>query len=105
MSISREDPKVECRQKSYNYMIVRIACAFLNDPMPILSGDASIYMSGVGLIAGVVSLGSYGPEFKSWWSIELIPGGVDSACHPFEVSKISTSLLVSCVRVVTCPGL
>ena len=35
----------------------------------------------------------------------IIPGGVDSACHPSEVGKMSTSLLVSCVRVATCPVL
>ena len=37
--------------------------------------------------------------------VELIPGGVDSACHPSEVVKMSASLLVSCVGVVTRPGL
>ena len=36
---------------------------------------------------------------------ELIPGGVDSACHPSEVGKMSASLLVSCVGVATHPGL
>ena len=44
-------------------------------------------------------------EFKSHSAIELIPGGVDSACHPSEVGKTSASLLVSCVGVATCPGL
>ena len=29
------------------------------------------------------------------------PGGVDSACHPSEVGKMSASLLVSCVGVAT----
>jgi len=53
----------------------------------------------------VVGLGSEDPEFKSCLAVELIPGGVDSACHPSEVSKMSTSLLVSCVGMVTCPGL
>ena len=38
-------------------------------------------------------------------AVKLILGGVDSACHPSEVGKISASLLVSCVGVVTCPGL
>ena len=42
-------------------------------------------MSGVGLM--VVDLGSKGPEFKSWLAVELIPGGVDSACHPSEVGE------------------
>ena len=53
----------------------------------------------------VVSLGSKDPEFKSHLAVELIPGGVDSACHPSEVSKMSTSSLVFSVGVVTCPGL
>ena len=38
-------------------------------------------------------------------AVELIPGGVDSACHPSEVGKMSASLLLSCVGVVTHPGL
>ena len=37
--------------------------------------------------------------------VKLIPGGVDSACHPSEVGKMSASLLVSCVGVATRPGL
>ena len=53
----------------------------------------------------VVSLGSKDPEFKSHLAVELIPGGVDSACHASEVGKMSASLLVSCVGVATCPGL
>ena len=53
----------------------------------------------------MVSLGSSGPEFKSHFSVELIPGGVDSACHPSEVVKLSASLLVSCVGVATHSGL
>ena len=62
-------------------------------------------MPGVGLMVRVVSLGSYGPEFKSCSAVELIPGGVNSACHPFEVGKMSVSLLVYCVGVATHPGL
>ena len=62
-------------------------------------------MPGVGLLVRVVGLGSKGPEFKSRSAIELIPGGVDSACHPSEVGKMSASLLVSCVGVATRPGL
>ena len=62
-------------------------------------------MSGVGLMVRVVGMGSKDPEFKSHSAVELIPGGVDSACHPSEVGKMSASLLVSCVRVVTFPGL
>ena len=57
-------------------------------------------MPGVGLIVRVVGLGSEDTEFKSHSAIELIPGGVDS-----EVGKMSASVLVSCVRVVTCPVL
>ena len=53
----------------------------------------------------VVGLGSSGPEFKSRSAVELIPGGVNSACHPSEVGKTSASMLVYCVGVVTCPGL
>ena len=41
----------------------------------------------------VVALGSLGPEFKSCLAVELIPGAVDSACHPSEDGKMSTSLL------------
>ena len=62
-------------------------------------------MPGVGLMVGVVGLGSEDPQFKSCLAVELIPGGVDSACHPSEVGKTSASLLVSCARVVTHPGL
>ena len=62
-------------------------------------------MLGVGLMVMVVGLGSLDPEFKSHSAVELIPGGVDSACHPSEVSKMSASMLVSCVGVVTRPGL
>ena len=62
-------------------------------------------MPGVGLMAGVVGLGSEGPEFKSHSAVELIPGGVDNAGHPSEVGKMSANLLVSCVGVATHPGL
>ena len=62
-------------------------------------------MAGVGLMVRVVGLGSYDPEFKSPSAVELIPGGVDSACHPSEVDKLIASLLVSCVGVTTHPGL
>ena len=47
----------------------------------------------------VAGLGSDGPEFKSCSAVELIPGGVNSACHPSEVGKMSASVLVSCVGV------
>ena len=62
-------------------------------------------MPGVGLMVQVAGLGSLGPELKSRSAVELIPGGVDSACHPSEVGKISASLLVYCVGVVTRPRL
>ena len=60
---------------------------------------------GVGLMARVVSLGSLGPEFKSRLPVELIPGGVDSACHPSEIGKMSASMLISFVGVATRPVL
>ena len=62
-------------------------------------------MPSVGLMVRVVVLGSYDHEFKSPLAVELIPGGVDSACHPSEVGKMIASLLVSCVGVATHPGL
>ena len=62
-------------------------------------------MPCVALIVGVVGLGSEDPEFKSHFAVELKPGGVDSACHPVEVGKMSAILLLSCVGVVTHPGL
>ena len=37
--------------------------------------------------------------------IPVIPGGVDSACHPSEVGKMSASMLVSCVGVASPPGM
>ena len=53
----------------------------------------------------VVGLGSSDPELKSRSAVELIPGGVNSDCHPSEVGKMSASLLVYCVRVATRPGM
>ena len=44
-------------------------------------------MLGVGLMVGMVGFGSEDPEFKSHSAVELIRGGVDSACHPSEVCK------------------
>ena len=58
-------------------------------------------MFGVGLMVRVVGLGSWDPEFKSASADELIPGGVDSVCHPSEVGKMSASLLVSSGGVAT----
>ena len=62
-------------------------------------------MPGVGLMVRVVGFGSEGPEFKSCSAVELIPGGVNSTCHPSEVGKMHASMLVYCVGVVTTPGL
>ena len=62
-------------------------------------------MSGVGLMIKVVGFGSSGPEFKSCSAVELIPGGVNLACHPSEVDKMSASMLVYCVGVANHPGL
>ena len=53
----------------------------------------------------VVGLGFEDPEFISYSAVEFIPGGVDSACHPSEVGKMSASLLVSSGGVATCLGL
>ena len=59
----------------------------------------------------VASLGSWSPTFDPLSIVELTPGGVDSACHPSEVSEMGTSVLgyspfgVTCVGVATCPGL
>ena len=62
-------------------------------------------MPGVGLMVRVVGFGSWGPEFKSRSAVALIPGWVNSACHPSEVGKMSASMLVYCVSVATRPGL
>ena len=63
------------------------------------------YMPGIGLMVRVAGLGSKSPEFKSRSAVELIPGGVNSACHPSEVGKMSASMLVYRVGVATRPGL
>ena len=62
-------------------------------------------MPGDGFMVRVAEFGSSGPEFKSRSVVELIPDGVDSACHPSKVGKMSASLLVYCVGVASCPGL
>ena len=62
-------------------------------------------MLGVGLMFRVVGLGSYDPEFKPHSAVELITGGVDPACHPSKVGKMSASMLVYCVGVATHPRL
>ena len=48
-------------------------------------------MPGVGLMVMVIGLGAWDPEFKSPSAVKLIPGGVDSACHPSVVSKMNAS--------------
>jgi len=60
---------------------------------------------GVGLMVRVVDLGAKVPEFKSHSAVQLIPGGADTACHPSEAGKMSASILVQCVGVLTCLGL
>ena len=62
-------------------------------------------MPGVGFMVRVAGFGSSGPEFKSCSAIELIPGGVNSTCHPSEVGKMSASMLEYCIGVATCPEL
>ena len=64
-----------------------------------------IIMPGAGFMVRAVGFGSKGPEFKSRSAVELLPGGVNSACHPSEVGKISASMLGYCVGVATHPGL
>ena len=53
----------------------------------------------------VVGIGSLSPEFKSCSAVELIPGVVNSACHPSEFAKMSASMMVYCVGVATHSGL
>ena len=48
----------------------------------IFQPSGGCHMPGVGFMAKVIGLESEGPEFKSHSAVELIPGGVDSACHP-----------------------
>ena len=62
-------------------------------------------MPSVGFMVGLVGLGSDNPEFKSDSAVELIPGGVDSACSHSEVGKMSSSMLVHCIGVATHPRL
>ena len=41
----------------------------------------------------VAGFGRKGLEFEPLSAVELTPGGVDSASHPSEVHKMSTSVL------------
>ena len=70
------------RQDFLKFEILKVLCHTFHVRMP-----------GVGLMARVVGLGSVGHEFKSCLAVELISGGVVSACHPSEVGKMSTILL------------
>ena len=45
------------------------------------------YMTGVDLMVRVVGFGFKGPEFNSRSAVELLPGGVNSTCHPSEVGQ------------------
>ena len=60
---------------------------------------------GAGLMVRVAGFGSYDLELKSHLAVDLTPGGVNLACHPSEVGKMSASLLVYCVGVTNRPGL
>ena len=62
-------------------------------------------MPSVGFMVRVVGLGSEDSELKFHSAVKLIPGEVDSACHPSKVGKINVSMLVYCVGVTTHPGL
>ena len=65
-----------------------------------LPGVAWCWLNGLG-----GGLGILGSELQIPLAVELIPGGVGSACYPSEVGKMRASLLVSSVRMVSCPGL
>ena len=49
--------------------------------------------TGVGLMVRVAGFRSLGPEFETLSAVELTLSGVDSACHPYEVEEMSTSVL------------
>ena len=91
-----ETKKLEC--KDFKGIVERVNAGVPDG----LFGETCEGMPGVGLIVRVAGLGSEGPEFKSHSAVELIPGGVDSACHPSEVGKMSASMLVYCVGVQDC---
>ena len=65
----------------------------MSGKLEIFSFEADFHVSrlsgvlGDVLMAGMVSLGSEGPQFKFRFAVELRLGGVDSACHPSEVGK------------------
>ena len=68
---------------AYSYFSATTATATYS----ALTAASSDALPGVGLRVRVVGLGSEDPEFKSHSAVALIPGGVDSACHPSKVGK------------------
>ena len=65
-----------------------------------LASEHGSVMPGVGFMVRVVGLGSKDPQFKFHSALELILGGMDSACHSSEVGKMSASLLLYSVQSV-----
>ena len=53
------------------------------------------YKPGVGFMVKGAGLRSLGLEFEPLLGCWITPGRGDSACHPSEVSKMSTSLLLT----------
>ena len=56
--------------------------------------EASCWLSGSGSWLRI--LGSWCLEFDPCLAADLTPGGVDSACHPSEVSEMSSVLVSGC---------
>ena len=84
--------------------LIRVRLATLERSRQNLSvaAAASIVASIAGGGGGPITKPKYLPTFGE---IQLIPGGVDSACHHSEVGKMSTSLLASCLGGATRPWL
>ena len=79
----------------YHHTLVRIYTLFNQEgysveriPPPCNAWSTRTYRAQY-----IFEISCWGPEFKSCLAVELIPDGVDSACHPSEVSKMSTILL------------
>ena len=68
----------------------RVCAAALFDNIFI----SCVSLPGVVLMVRVVGFGSSGPEFESCSAVEFIPSGLNLACHPSEVGKMSASMLV-----------
>ena len=51
------------------------------------------FKPGVGLAVTVAGLRPMSPEFQVPVSVELIPGGVDSPCHPSQVGEMTNVCL------------